>query len=164
MPDKIVQGDLLYHSVHGLCRVREIIKQKKSLYYSIVPKLTNQMKVRFVIAVEDLGTSGFHLLVSSKEANRILKYLKEGDNALVQDNQTWELAKTILSFSNDELETKDQRNRQTLERSANGLVRELAFVMEITVKEAAARIRKSLGNASKINPLVLSALEHAVED
>jgi len=42
MPEKIVQGDLLYHSVHGLCRVNEVIKQNpanKDVSYSIVPKL-----------------------------------------------------------------------------------------------------------------------------
>ena len=51
LPEKIVEGDLLYHPVHGLCRVKEIIKQNRSnsLYYSVVPKLTTQMKVRFVI-------------------------------------------------------------------------------------------------------------------
>ena len=171
MSKKIVQGDLLYHSVHGLCRVKEIIEQgqsnKKALYYSLVPKLNTQMKVRFVIAVDDIEISGFHLLVSLKEANEILEYLKtdEADPSdFDQDNQTWALAKSILSFSHDKSEARDQRKRQILERSANGLVRELAFVLEIPVKESAAKVRKSLQRTSKINPLVLTALEHAGED
>ena len=164
IPAEIVQGDLLYHSVHGLCRVREIIKEKKILYYSLVPKTTSHMKVRFVIAISDIETSGFHLLVSLKEANEILDYFKAGDLTEVQDKQTWALAKAILSFSRDKSEVKDQRKRQALERSANGLVRELALVLEVSVEEAAARVRKSLGRASKINPLVLDALSHAIDD
>ena len=51
-----------------------------------------------------------------------------------------------------------------LERSAKGLVGELAFVFKSTLKEAATKVQKSLGNTSKINPLVLVALAHASED
>ena len=179
MPEKIVQGDLLYHSVHGLCRVNEVIKQNssnKDVSYSIVPKLPTQMKVRFVVSKNDIPVSGFHSPVSLKEANEILEFLKKGEKAvaavvdrriavpIVQENETWALAKAILTCSQEKSDAKDQRKRQMLERSARGLVRELAFVMAITVKETVTRVRRSLSHASKINPLVLAALTQAVED
>lgn len=179
--EEIVEGDLLYHAVHGVCRVNEISKQKQSgkqsLYYSLVPKTTNQMKARFIIAAAGMETSGFHVLVSLKEANKILNYLKAGDKSTTPSvalsktvssfagkNQAWGLAHAILSFSYDKFEAKDQRKRQILERSAKGLVGELAFVFKITLKETAVRVQKSLGDTSKINPSVLVALAHASED
>ena len=179
--EEIVQGDLLYHAVHGLCRVSEIVKRnqsgKETLCYSLVPKVGNKMKVRFIIAVAGMEDSGFHGLISVKQANEILDYLKSGDSAAipsgvepkepfsaVPENQTWDLAHMIWSFSHNHLEVKDQKKRQQLERSVKGLVGELAFVFKMTLKEAAARIQKSLGNVSKINPAVLLALAHAGED
>lgn len=179
--EKIVEGDLLYHPVHGTCRVNQIKKQKQSgkqiLYYSLVPNMTNYMKVRFVIAAADLEVSGFHALVSPKEANKILDYLRAGDKKTVplvvtpktasfspEQNQAWDLARAILSFSHEKFEGQDQRRRKMLERSAKGLIGELAFVFKITLKETAAKVRKSLGDASKINPSVLLALAEASGD
>ncbi len=179
--EEIARGGLLYHAVHGLCRLERMIKQEQSgkevLCYSLVPKIAHRMKSRFIIAVSDIKASGFHALVSPEGANDILQYLKEGDSAalpadispeivsaFVQPNQTWSLAQVILSSSRDKFEAKDQRKRQMLQRSAKGLVGELAFVLNITVKETVAKIRKSLGNALKINPSVLTALADAGEE
>ena len=181
MTEKISQGELLYHPVHGLCRVKGIIRQselsKEGLYYSLVPRLSNQMKVRFVVAIDEIEISGFHLPVTLKEANEILEYLKTGratgnrlsaepdePSPLIQDTQTWALARAIFSFSHDRPEAKDQRKRQMLDRSAKGLVRELAFVLGITVKETVAKVRRNLESTSKINRPVLAALAHALED
>ena len=177
--ERIVQGDLLYHPVHGTCRVNQIRQQKQSgkqtLSYSLVPNMANHMKIRFVIAAVDMEISGFHALVSRKEANQILGYLKTGDKTAVlpamngpkaalsfaEQNQTWGLARTILSFSREKFEAKDQRKRQLLKRSAEGLVGELSFVFRITLKETAEKIRKSLSHTPHINPLVLLALTQA---
>ncbi len=176
--EKIVRDDLLYHSAHGLCRVNELIKENRSgkevLCYSLVPKTATKMKVRFVIADYDMEASGFHPLVSLKEANKIMKYLRAGDvtatglnnepepvSHFAQENHPWVLARGILAFSHQGPEVKDQRKRQALERSAKGLVGELAFVFKITLKETAIRIRKCLNGTSRVNPLVLDALEQA---
>ncbi len=182
MQAKIVQGDLFYHSVHGMCRVNEVIKQnlssKEGPSYALVPKLISHNKVRFVIGSKDMEISGFHAPVTVKEAGEILEYLKARvvdktsnptGNAPKAglpdpDHSTWALAKAILSFSHDKSEARDQRKRQMLERSAKGLIGELAFVLEIPLKDAAARVRKSLERSAKINPLVLAALTRAVED
>jgi len=152
--------------------VAEIAKQSQSgretLRYSLVPKVATKMKVRFIIADADMKTSGFHILISPKDANQILEYLENGDivasSSSGPENEAWDLAKAILSFSRENLEVKDQRKRQLLERSARGLVRELAFAFKMTLKETAARVRKSLGDTPKINPSVLLALVHASED
>ena len=122
------------------------------------------MKARFIIAVTDIETSGFHGLLSIKEAIEVLDYLKAGDSRAVQTNPTWALAQSILSFSSGKFKTKDPRKRQMLERSVKGLVGELACVLKMTLKETTARVQKSLGTLSQINLSVLSALAHAAED
>ena len=165
----MVPGDLVYHAVHGLCRVDEIAKENHSgrevRCYSLVPNTTNRMKVRFVVSVVDIQASGFHAPVSLKEAHEILDYLRAGIlTSTTAEDQAWVLAKAILSSSRDNLEFKDARKRQMLERSAKGLVGELAFVLKMTLKEAATNVQKSLGSASQISPMVLAALAHAGKD
>ncbi len=173
---KVSQGDLLYHAVHGLCRVDDLLKEnqagKETLSYSLVPKVANRMKERFIITSTDLQESGFHVLISLKEANEILACLQSGkmenkrlaESASCSENQVWDLAKDIWSFSRETLEIKDHKKRQTLERSAKGLIRELAYVLQITLKETAAKVRKCLGDTPKINPTVLVALVRASGD
>ena len=164
----MVPGDLLYHAVHGLCRVDEIAKENQSgkevLCYSLVPNTANRMKVRFVVSVVDIQASGFHAPVSLKEAHEILEYLRAGVlTVATAEDQAWVLAKAILSSSRDNL-IKDARKRQMLERSVKGLVGELAFVLKMTLKDMAVSIQKSMGNVSQISPMVLTALAHAGKD
>jgi RNA polymerase-interacting CarD/CdnL/TRCF family regulator len=178
LQETISQGDFLYHAVHGLCRVDLVAKEGQSgqggLSYSLVPKTANRMKVRFVIAGTDMKASGFHSLVSVKEANKILDYLEggKGEKTLPSgaeapsspEYQARDLASAVRSFSRESLEVKDQRKRKVLERSVQGLVRELAIVFNMPLKETAAKVRKSLGETPKINPSVLAALSRAGED
>lgn len=166
--NRIIEGDLLYHAVHGLCRMDRVIHENRSgkeiLCYALVPKIKKRMKVRFVIPLDDVEASGFHALVSMKEANEILDYLKAGDRTAIQTNQTWLLAQNLLCFSSEQIGPRDQRKRQILERSVKGLVGELAYVLKMTLGETVALVRKSLGKISQINPPVLAALAHAGED
>ena len=167
---EIEEGELLYHAVHGLCRMDEVIEQgqsgKKVRCYSLVPQPNNnKMKTRFVIEISQIEVSGFHPLVSLDEANKILDYLKPSSPKKVTgQNQTWELAQAILTFSQDAAAGKDQRKRQMLHQSVKGLLGELAYVMKLNLKDTAAKIQKSLGNSSKVHPLVATALEQASED
>ena len=167
MPKRIAQGDLLYHAAHGLCRMDRIVHEnqlgKEIACYAFVPKIKNKMKVRFVIPMNDIEASGFHALVSIKEANGILDYLKAGDDTAVQTNQTWILAQNLLCFSSEKIGGREQRKRQLLENSARGLVGELAYVLKMTLEETVGLVRKSLGKISRINPPVLAALTHAGE-
>ena len=166
---EIAHGDLLYHAVHGLCRVDDVTTENQSgrevLRYSLVPKTANRMKVRFDVSNTDLQASGFHAPVSMKEAREILEYLRAGDPAAATDeDQAWVLARTVLSSSQDAPEFKDARKRQALERSARGLVGELALVLKMTLSDAAASVQKSLGNPAKTSPTVLAALALAGKD
>jgi len=166
---ELATGDLLFHAVHGPCRVDNIVNESYSgrevRCYSLVPKMANRMKVRFVVSVVDIQASGFHAPVSLKEAREILEYLKAGVLAAVPDKeQAWALARAILSSQHDKPELRDARKRQMLERSAKGLVGELAFVFKVTLKDAADSVQKSLGNVSEISPMVLSALAQAGKD
>lgn len=177
---EIAVGDLLYHAVHGLCRVDRRLEEdhsgKKVTCFALVQKIPSKMRTRFVISADGMEASGFHPLASPKEANRILDYLKAGDVAAIPpgvpkaassiepQKQTWGLAQVILSISYDKFEGRDQRKRQALERSAKGLVGEFAFVFKSSVKEAAAMLQQSLKKNAKINPSVFVALENASAD
>lgn len=167
MPRGVAKQDLLYHPAHGLCRVDRITEReqsgKKVPCYSLVPKVTSKMKVRFVIAAPDLESSGFHRVVSAKEASRILDYLKDGTGNAGRTDQAWVLAQNILGFSTEKLKTRDQRKRQLLEHSVKGLVGELACAFNSTLREASSRVEKSLARFSKADPKVLAALERAAE-
>ncbi len=174
--EKIANGHLLYHPIHGLCRVERITRpvppSQDGLSYSLVPKIATRMKARFVISAKDLEVSGFHGLVTPKEANKILSYLKAGngkghpgtDSSANLQDQAWGLARALQTFAYDKFEAKDQRKRQALERSAKGLVGELSCVFKTTLKKTADKVLKNLGHTSRINPSVLSALALAGED
>jgi len=167
--EKIKNGDLLYHPVHGLCRVERVLPPSSpgtGPSYSLVPKIAAKMKSRFVIAATDLEVSGFHNLISRQEANKILLYLskKRAEAAPGFQAQAWTLAQTILTFAHEKFEAKDQRKRQALERSAKGLVGELSCVLNLTLQKTAERLQKSLGRPPQVNPSVLSALALAGED
>jgi RNA polymerase-interacting CarD/CdnL/TRCF family regulator len=173
----IVKDDVLYHAVHGLCRVDKVSGKptdEKGGSFSLVPVRNNTMQSRFTIAAADIEESGFHPVVSLTEAQNILKYLSTGDDAkvpqcyaakagssLTYQNKTWGLAQAIVTYEKSEI--KSRMKREVLERSAKGLVRELAIVFHTTVKESAAKVQKSLAKKSTIHPLVLEALEQAVE-
>lgn len=166
---EIAEGDLLLHEVHGVCRVGKIGMEnpgnREALMYSLVPNDANKMKVRFVVPATELKISGFHVPVSARGAHEILEYLKAGDlTADCEDDQAWVLAKAILTSSREGPGFKDSRKRQMLERSVRGFVAELAFVLKMTLKDAAASVKKSLGNPSRISPMLLAALTHASED
>lgn len=174
---EIVKDALLYHAVHGLCRVDKITGKSsddKGATYILVPVRNNTMQSRFTINANDIEESGFHPVVSVLEAHDILKYLATGDikavpqdsaakagSSLAYQNKTWGLAQAIVTYEKSEI--KSRMKREVLERSAKGLVRELAIVFHTTVKESAAKVQKSLSKKSTVHPLVLEALEQAVE-
>jgi RNA polymerase-interacting CarD/CdnL/TRCF family regulator len=162
-------GKLLYHPVHGLFLVSGTTTHQDQagqdvLCYSLVPRISGPMKTRFIIPFSDIERSGFHEIISVKEANKLLKYLKAGNSATIQKNQTWNLAQNLLTCVEDKSKVKDQRKRQLLEHSVKGLVGELSFVFNMTLRDTADVIQKNLASSSTINPLVLTALANAGDD
>ncbi len=167
-PPTLSRQDLLFHPSHGLCRVDTVTRKRGNgpsvLCYSLVPKVMSRMKVRFVVAAPDLRASGFHKIISAREAKKILDYLKAGDGRAEQSDQTWALARNILSFSKERSNPRDQRQRQLLEHSVKGLVGELACVLQLDLKKTTSLVRKNLAHASRENAFVIAALGRAAEE
>ena len=165
MMKKFVPGVLLFHSIHGLCRIKEIIQQKQmdkaALYYALIPQMGTRTSERFLIPVEHVETSGFHSPASLQQANAALDFLKGYGKLLTQTIPLWVMAKEILVFCQETPQATDQRTRQALQRSVRGLIGELAIVLEISLQEAATKVRKNLQCSFKLNPLLLAALSNA---
>ncbi len=164
--ETIAKDDLLFHSVHGLCRVASVSPgaQSKESSYLLFPVPSNRAKARFTIPESLLVDSGFSKLISVKEANAILEYFKTGAKKASECGQAWTLASMIWSESLSKDPVKDTRKRQMLGRSVKGLAGEIAYVLKFTIKEVATKIQRNLGSPSKINPLVLTALANADDD
>lgn len=165
------EGDLLFHTAHGLCRVERRIEEEraggKTLHYALVPKTENnlnRMKVRYLIPAKDFSLAGFHKIISPREANKILDYLKAGDSSAEQSKQTWILARNILSVSAEKQKPRGQKSRQILEQSLKGLAGELACVFKITMQEAIRKIQDSLGAVAGLSQSMLASLGQAYDD
>ena len=174
------RGSLLYHSSHGPCRVRDIIKQTQSgkdqYYYSLESKQARFRGAKFLIDIDQVETSGFHPAISPKEANRILGYLKTSDPkdrqlgdkqpkvilGLIQENAPMAFSRVVLIFSREKGGKAAKGKREMLDRAAKGLIRELSFALEIPEEEAFLRIKKSLQSSVKVNPWVLDTISHSL--
>jgi hypothetical protein len=176
-----VEGDLLYHAIHGLCRIDRILSRdgdgKQGTFYSLSPRVYKKNNPRYVFSAENVTNTGFHAPISVADANAILAYFKKGlrgketvpaslpnARSFAEDHTTWELAKFILGCAHDTFDTKDKRKRETLKRATRGLIIELAFVLQVPLAEAIFQVRKSLEHSGKVEPLVLAALTEAGED
>lgn len=170
------RGHLLYHSSHGPCRVKDIIKQTQSgkdqYYYSLESKEARFRGARFLIDTNQVETSGFHPAISPKEANQILDYLGTSDPndlklgekqpkvilSLIQENSPRAFARVILIFSREKDGKGAKGKREMLGRAARGLLLELSFALEIPEEEALIRMKKSLKRSAKVNPWVLETI------
>ena len=170
------RGSLLYHSSHGPCRVRDVIKQTQSgkdqFYYSLESKQARFRRVRFLIDINQVKTSGFHPAISTKEAKKILDYLKTNDPndrelgakqpkvilSLIEENAPWAFGRVVLIFSREKDGKGAKGKREMLGRAAKGLIRELSFALEIPEEEALFRMKQSLKHGAKVNPWVLDTI------
>ncbi|MBI4372173.1 MAG: hypothetical protein HY585_00410 [Candidatus Omnitrophica bacterium] len=170
------RGHLLYHSSHGPCRVKDIIKQTQSgkdqYYYSLESKQPRFRGAKFLIDTNQVQTSGFHPAISPKEANQILDYLKTSDPddlklgekqpkvilSLIQENAPRAFARVVSIFSREKDGKGAKGKREMLGRAARGLLLELSFALEIPEEEALTRMKKSLKSNSRVNPWVLETI------
>lgn len=162
MLKKIRKNDLMFHSVHGLCRVAEIPKSATAAAgnYSFVPVFQSRSKARFTVSREFLETAGFNKLISAKEANEILEYFKTGTKKASAVGGAWDLAVLLREESLSKEPMRDKRRAQKVNHSAKRLASEMAIVLQSTVREMADKIRENLEAVSKTNPMVLAALEN----
>ena len=104
MQQEIVSGSLLYHEVHGLCRVDQLVKQtqagKEVLCYSLLPKVANKMKVRFVISSTDIETSGFHSLIASGTTPKLLTNERDAIHGMLRECQ-WNVSEAARRLGMD---------------------------------------------------------------
>ena len=170
------RGSLLYHSSHGPCHVRDIIKQTQSgkdqYYYSLESKQARFRGAKFLIDTDQVETSGFHPAISPKEANRILSYLKTSDPkdrqlgdgqskvilGLIQENAPWTFARVILIFSRERDGKSAKAKREMLGRAVRGLLLELSFALEIPEEKVLLRMKKSLKHNAKVNSWALDTI------
>ena len=172
------RGSLLFHSSHGPCHVRDIIKQTQSgkdlYYYSLESKQARFKRARFLIDADQVEISGFHPALSLKEAERILDYLKTSDPKdrklgagqpklvlkLIQENAPWAFGRVVLIFSREKAGQGAKGKREMLTRAAKGLMNELSYALEIPEEEALVRMKKSLQRGATVNPWVLETISN----
>ncbi len=183
--DHFKKGELLFHSVHGLCLVKEIVAGQgmgeEGPCYRIEPKRTYpfQSGQSFFISLNHVADSGFHVPMKAAEAEHILDYLREGvprpdyeilqaeagGRHLVHMSTPLEFATAILTILARKECEYGRQDRQIFKRSAEGLTREIAFALHIPMMEAGIRIRKSLAHTAKIAPWMKSIFERlAIEE
>jgi len=172
------KGDLLYHSSHGPCRIKDILKETqsgKSRYcYELESRQAHLGRSRFLVDTDQVETSGFHPAISRKEANRILNYLKTNDPkdrslgmkqaqvvlGLIEENTPWAFARAILILARETNGKGAKGKREMLGRAAKGLAFELAFAFAIPNEEGVLLMKKSLKQKAKTNPWALETISN----
>ncbi len=166
--ESIAKDELFFHASHGLCRVAEVVSsaRSKETCYTLLPVLRSGNKVRFVIPAEAFKESGFNKLITTAEAQAILEYFRGGSAKAAAAGPAWALAAAIWSESGIPAgePKRNARNRNVIQHAAKGLVSELAVVLKLSLKDIAAKILKNLGGPSRVNPMVVVALEHVSSD
>lgn len=175
------RGSLLYHSSHGPCRVKDVVKQtqsgKEQYYYSLESKQTRFRGAKFLIDIDQVKTSGFHPAISQQEANKILDYLETNDPNdrelgitqpkvvlhLIGENTPWTFSRVILIYSREKDGKGAKGKREMLSRAVRGLVNELSFALEIPEEETLVKMKKSLKHSSKVNSWVLDIISSILD-
>lgn len=162
MLKKIRKNDLMFHSVHGLCRVAEIPKggALAENNYSFVPVFRSRSKARFTVSKEFIDTAGFNKLVSAKEAAELLEYFKTGRKSDSSTGEVWELAVLLREESFSKEPQRDKRKALRVNHAAKRISNELAIVLQSTVREMADQMKQNLEAVSKVSPMAATALEN----
>lgn len=164
----LVKDSLLFHPTHGLCRVSAVLQgpAPDEIRYELLPMLQHQAKIRYIVPQKMLTESGFHPLMTVRQAKSILEFFKTGKKKKSnQSGEAWAMAVVIHTESFNRENMKDSRMRQKLSLSVKALSAELAFILHLSVKEVCDAIRQNLRQQSAaINRGVLTALINAESD
>lgn len=160
MSKKILKNEILFHAVHGICRVVAITRTppEKEYCYSLLPIPQSRSKSRFAVPGDLLESSGFNRMVSPKDATAILEYLKTGEKKESAVGAAWASAVTLRAEARSKEVLKDKRKSQQLNLLVKSFTNELAIVLQSTVQETREKIQENLAPVSKINPAILTAL------
>lgn len=162
---KIKKNDLFFHYIHGLCRVTMISKPYDSQdekTYTLLPVEKNPNNTtKFHIQESGFPDSCFIKLVSVEEAQSILVFLKNGKEKKNEITQLWALAKFIYEAAESKDHVKTGPKRLELDRALRALVAQLAFILNLSVKETASRIQENLSAKLDINPYISHFLSGA---
>lgn len=163
MAKLISEKELLFHPVHGLCRVLEVHHkanpEESSCFLSPIPQ--SRSRSRFTVPLKLLESSGFNRMVSAKEALHILNYFKTGEKKKSAKGHAWTLAEALRNEACSKEVSKDKRKIQQINQMAKSMVCELAIVLQLTTSETLLKVQENLEPLSKVNPLVLTALANA---
>ena len=159
MTKKILKDELLFHSVHGLCRVAGITRDS----YSLRPVVQSRSNARFTVPGDLLESSGFNRMVSVKEADEILEYFKTGEKRKSAEGTAWTMAVALRAEARSKEVSKDKRKSQQLAQLVRSLANELAIVQQSNLQDTLLKMREKFEPVSKINPLVLATLTNVMD-
>ena len=175
------KGQLLFHPSHGVCRIRGIVSRPElamdGLCYWIEPKKRGRSTVCFFITTSRLPESGFHIPASGKKASEVVDYLKNGEKqkrlmgmervetlrALAKKNTALDYAKALHMIIDHPEQEVNREMRQLFKYYLEGLVRELSFSLELTVSLAAALVKASLQERTKLEEWILKVIDSVEE-
>lgn len=164
--EKVSKDDLLFHASHGLCRVTAVSVNPKSreTTYELLPVLQNYARTRFLVPETVLADSGFNKLISVREARAILEYFKTGKKKSSNAGSAWVMAEEIRLESRSDESARGSKTRQRMTQCVRGLSSELAYVLQLSVKEICEIMKGHLSHGSAIHQPVMAALMDAQSD
>lgn len=160
---KYAKGDKLFHSKHGLCRVKEITRQSGmkgyEVCYCLEPVKSHHANPRFVVSVERIQQLGFHVPMTQRNVMKVIARLKKpGPNlampkedrlqlvqASVKEGTPAGFAEVLILLYRIGEENMSHEERKAFQRSAEALVRELVYVLKIPGRKASGLVLKNLG-------------------
>jgi RNA polymerase-interacting CarD/CdnL/TRCF family regulator len=163
------RGDMLFHSIHGLCVVKGIVGKSgglEGLSYWIEPARPGKHLSRYFVGVHQAIQSGFHRPISKKEIETIFESFrcgKTGVENFPKENYSFQLrtvsqgntapvfAQVLLMAVSKQLYC-DRGESKIVKRAAEALAQEIAVVLKITVEKAFSLIRKHLRSHLTVHP------------
>ena len=155
------RGDVLFHSIHGLCLVKGIVGKPgglEGLSYWIEPARHAKHLSRYFVSVHQAIESGFHRPISKKEIEGIFASFRCGktepksspreDYALklraASQGNTAQAFAEVLRMAVSKRSYCDRGESKIVKHAADALAQEIAIVLKITVPKAFSLIRKHL--------------------
>ncbi len=163
------RGDVLFHSIHGLCVVKGIIGKPsglEGLSYWIEPVRPGKHLSRYFVGVYQAIQSGFHRPISEKEIEGIFDSFRRGKlepeifpnenyslrlRTVAQGNTAQAFAEVLLMAVSKQL-YRDRGESKIVKHAAEALAQEIAIVLKVPVKKAFSLIRKHLRSHLAAHP------------